>query len=215
MNKLLKIILVSLICLLSLSFDVNAKDVKKGYSDWSEYPTNDPYEESTVQYGRKVPIEWSAWSTDNPSSFTRDYKSKDGDINHYAYNNVQNTWHDVGPKTLYTCDFGYKSRVTYAYIDVDTYKSPGINYQAPPMQLYCDGKEIASIGIHHELDNWNPKINHSCRYMELKMSDSSGDGRNRTTIVGTWVTTTSTWINRTGSPYFYKQGRMSQTTDFS
>lgn len=196
MNKLLKILLISLICLLSLSVDIKAKAVKKGYSDWSEYPTHYPFEESSIQYGHKVPVEWSSWSSDNPSSFTRDYKSKEGDIKHYAYNNVQNTWYDVGPKTLYTWDFGYKARVTYAYIDVDTYRSgTDDNYQAPPMQLYCDGKEIASTGVHDELINWNPDVNQACRYMELKMSDSSGDGRNRTAIVGTWVTTTSTWYS--------------------
>lgn len=203
MSRLLKIILIATICLFSINVDVNARDIKPGYSDWSEYPTNSPYEESTIQYGRKLPIEWSAWSTDNPSSFTRDYRIKDGDVKHYAYNNAQNTWYDVGAKSLYTWDFGYKALVTYAYIDVDTYKAPGVNYQAPPMQLYCDGKEIASIGVHHELDNWSPRVNHSCRYMELKMSDSSGNGRNRTAIVGTWVTTSSTWysyVTKWGEP---------------
>ena len=59
MSKLLKIVLIATICLFSINVDVNAKDIKPGYSDWSEYPTNSPYEESTIQYGRKLPIEWS------------------------------------------------------------------------------------------------------------------------------------------------------------
>lgn len=193
MNKILKIILILIICNLCLPLKVKAQDVKPGYSPWNEYPTGDPYEESTIQYGRKVPVAWSDWSSDNPSSFTKDFKVKDGGKKYYAYNNEGKFWSDVNAKSLYTWDFGYMAKVIYAYIDVDTYRSPNYdNYQAPPLQLYCDGRQIASIGTHDVLQNWNPSINHSCRYLELKMSNNAGGGKNRTMIVGTWVTTSLT-----------------------
>ena len=192
MSKLIKILLVTVL-LVFIPAKVSGEDVRPGYSEWSTTKSGLPGEISTIQYGRKLPIEWSSWSTDNPSSFTKDFKSKIDETPHYAYGGAGKFWSDVNAKTLYTWNFGYKANVIYAYLDVDTYRSGyDDNYEAPPLQLYCDGREIASIGKHHELANWSPSINASCSYMELKMSANPGGGRNRTVIVGTWVTTTST-----------------------
>ncbi len=191
MSKLIKIIvLVSL--LIFIPTKVSGEDVKPGYSEWSPIQTGLPGEVSTVQYGKRLPIEWSAWSTDNPSSFTSDYKVGNGDTKYYAYGGSGKLWHDVGAKSLYTWNFGYKANVVFAYLDVDTYRSDyDDNYEAPPLQLYCDGRQIATTGKHDVLVNWSPAINTTCSYMELKMSSNEGSGRNRTVIVGTWVTTRS------------------------
>ncbi len=192
MAKVIKIILVVFI-ILFMPVKISSQEVPLGYSEWSETPTGLPGEISAIQYGRKVPIEWSDWSTSNPSSFTSDYKTKAGQTEHFAYDNAKRFWDDVDAKSLFTWHFGYKARVVYAYIDVDTYRSDTWDsYQAPPMQLYCDGRQIAAIGKHHELENWNPDINESCSYIELRMSANPGDGRNKTAMVGTWVTTEST-----------------------
>ena len=192
MVKFIKVVM-TLSLLFILPCKVNGEEVKKGYSPWSEQPTGDPNEISAIQYGRKVPIEWSSWNEENPSSFTKDYKEKEGEIRHYAFDGNKNSWNDVEAKSLYSWDFGHKTQVIYAYIDVDTYRSgTWDNYQGPPLQLYCDGKKIASTGVHHELENWQPSLNNSCRYMELTMSSSSGGGRDRTAIVGTWISSKST-----------------------
>lgn len=196
MARILKILLISILCLIVIPFNIKAENILPGYSEWSEKPTGSPNEVSAIQYGHKLPIEWSPLSTENPSSFTKDYKVIGQDIKHYAFDGTNRVWSDVNAKSLYTWDFGYKANVTYAYIDVDTYRGGyDDNYQAPPMQLYCDGRKIGSVGTHDVLKNWAPSLNHSCRYMELKMSDSSGGGRNRTMIVGTWITTTATFYS--------------------
>lgn len=185
-----------MIVLVTINYDVNGEEIKKGYSDWSEIPTGDPYEVSTVQYGHKLPVEWSSLSTENPSSFTKDYKEIGTETKNYAYDNVLRLWNDVTAKSLYTWDFGYNAKVLSAFLDVDTFRGGyDDNYQGPPMQLYCDGRMIASIGVHDVLDNWPVNLNASCRYLELKMSDSYGGGRNYTMIVGTWVSTMVTYYS--------------------
>lgn len=192
MSKLIKIIVVFALLTL-MPIKVSGEDVKPGYSEWSTTQTGLPGEISAVQYGKKLPIEWSSWSTDNPSSFTRDFKVGKGETRYYAYGGAGKKWEDVNAKTLYTWNFGYKADVVYAYLDVDTYRSAyEDNYEAPALQLYCDGREIASTGKHDVLVNWSPSINTSCSYMELKMSSNPGGGRDRTHIVGTWVSTGST-----------------------
>ena len=192
MSKLIKIILaVSLLILIPIK--ISGEDVRPGYSEWSTTQTGLPGEVSTVQYGRKLPIEWSDWSNDNPSGFTKDFKTDKGETKYFAYGDSGRFWDDVNAKSLYKWDFGYEANVIYAYLDVDTYKDKSYdNYEGPPLQLYCDGREIASVGKHHHLQNWVPSLNSTCRYMELKMSANPGDGRDKTAIVGTWVTTEST-----------------------
>lgn len=193
-KKIIKIILISLI-LLVIPYKVVAEDSKPGYSEWSETPSGKDGEISAIQYGKILPIEWSYWSSVDPSGFTQDYKSKPGQNRFYAYDNNLQSWQDVGAKSLFTWDFGYKANVVFAYLDVDTYRqsaSVSDNYEAPPLQLLCDGQQVASTGVHDVLKNWNPRINVSCNYLELKMSANEGEGRNRTVIVGTWVATRST-----------------------
>ena len=149
MARIIKILLISILCLIVIPLNIKAENMLPGYSEWSEKPTGSPNEVSAIQYGHKLPIEWSPLSTDNPSSFTKDYKVIGQDIKHYAFDGTRRVWSDVNAKSLYTWDFGYKANVTYAYIDVDTYRGGyDDNYQAPPMQLYCDGRKIGSVGTH-------------------------------------------------------------------
>lgn len=190
MKKIVKLVILTLFILFNKNV-IYGEDNLPGYSDWDLNETNEEGEISATQYGRKVPIEWSEYSYDYPSS--KDMRTKDGGVKHYAYENQYKIWWDVDEKVLFTWDFGYSARVTFFYADVDTYYNIGYsNYEAPPLKLYCDGKEIASIGKHDHLENWSPSINTSCRYLELKMMSNYGDNRNRTSIVGTWATTGST-----------------------
>lgn len=190
MKKIINFVLVALLLLVNVK-GVYSENTLVGYSQWSEEETHIKGEISAIQYGRKVPVEWSDYSYDYPDS--KDVRVKDGGIKHYAYDNQYKIWEDVDEKILFTWDFGYSTKVTYFYADVDTYYNVGYtNYEAPPLKLYCDGEEIASIGKHDHLENWNPSINSSCRYLQLKMESNYGNNRNRTSIVGTWATTGST-----------------------
>ncbi len=190
MKKMVKFVLVILLLLVNTNI-VSGDDTLLGYSQWSETKTGIKGEISAIQYGRQVPIEWSSYSYDYPNS--RDVRVKDGGVKHYAYDNQYKIWWDVDAKSLFTWDFGYSAKVTFFYADIDTYYNVGYtNYEAPPLRLYCDGKQIASIGKHNHLENWSPSINNSCRYLELKMDSNYGNNRNRTSIVGTWATTGST-----------------------
>ncbi len=190
MRKLLKICLFILSLLLVFPSVVYGEDIKPGYSDWTTEKSGDSNEVSAIQYGRKLPLAWSDWSFTVPSS--KDVRTKDGETKYYAYDGANYYWNNTDAKTLFTWNFGYKAKLVYFYADVDTYDNRGYtNYEAPPLQLYCDGRQIASVGKHDYLSNWNPSINTSCQYLELKMSSNPGNGRNSTIIVGTWATTTS------------------------
>lgn len=188
MKKITKIILWIIALVLLTNSVIKAEPPLPGYSEWSTEKTGDENEISELQYGRKLPIEWSSWSTEKPSSVYQRWR--DGIKKHYAFKEETKpvTFYDAKAKRLYRWNFSSKRKIVYLYADVDTYIS-GSNdyYEGPPLQLYCDGNLIASTGVHNELKNWNPSINASCSYMELYMSDNSGHDRNRTMVVGTWV----------------------------
>lgn len=164
-----------------------------GYSEWSPLPSGDKNEESAIQYGRKVPTKWSEWSETIPSS--HDQKSMESGTRRYAFKSAENQvyFDSAKARTLYTWKFRESYHAVFFFADVDTYRwQDESKYQAPPLQLYCDGKMIASTGTHDVLVNWNPPIDTYCKTMELRMLDNDTDGRNTTSIVGTWVTTSTT-----------------------
>lgn len=216
-----KILFIIVLVLIS-TFSIQAEAPKPGYTDWSTNPSGNEYEESVVQYGRRVPAQWSDWSETKPS--TADQKSKEGQIKKYVNRSATNSliYFNANAKTIYTWNFGQRSRVVYFYADVDTYVYPSLAYyEAPPLQLYCDNSLIASTGTHDVLKNWNPNVNTSCTTMQLRMSDNSSHGRNRTAIVGTWATTLGTlysyvvsWTDgrdwRTTEPYTRVYGENAQ-----
>lgn len=179
-----------LILLFVFAIRINAEEPKPGYTDWSTESSGDENEESAIQYGRQVPETWSPWSEEQSDSL--DQRTKVDETRWYAFNAASSRrfFSGAGAKELYSWDFGEKKKVIYFYADIDTYvRESETNYEGPPLQLYCDGDLIASVGKHDVYRNWNPDINSYCRYMVLRMSDNSSNGRNRTSIVGTWVST--------------------------
>lgn len=191
MKRIIRTTIISLILLILISSNISAQTSLNGYSEWSEEKTGDKEEISAIQYGRKLPLIWSEWSEEKTNSLYQ--KSRIGNKKHFSYNGENKTWKDAKAKELFTWDFGGNANVTYFYGDVDTYVSDSwTKYEGPPLQLYCDGELIASIGTHDAQKNWNPKINCDCQYLKLSMSSNSGSGRNRTSIVGSWATTTMT-----------------------
>lgn len=191
MKKIFKTLIFSLSLIFILNTSVYASGELNGYSEWSEKKTGDKNEVTAIQYGRKLPLVWSDWSEVKSDSLYQ--KSMAGDTRHYSYDGEQKTWKDSNAKELFTWDFKNPAKVTYFYADVDTYVSGSWTYyEGPPLQLYCDGSLVGSVGTHDAQRNWNPSINSSCRYLKLTMSSNNGHGRDRTSIVGTWATTTST-----------------------
>lgn len=191
MKKWIKIILIAITFLMVMDVKTLAEEVEVGYSDWSTEKTGAPGELSAIQYGRLLPKEWSEWSTEKPSSLF--VRNREGKTNHYSYDGEQKFWFDAYEKELFTWDFKGRAKVTYFYADVDTYVNhTWENYDGPPLQLYCDNRLIASVGRHDYLANWNPTLNCECSFLTLKMSTNNGSGRNTTSMVGTWATTTST-----------------------
>ncbi len=190
MKKFLKIIAI-FVFIFAFPLPVFSEDLKPGYSDWTTEEKDDENKVEAIQFGRKLALEWSPWQETMPDS--TDVKSKGAGTNHHAYDGAGKVWYEANAKSLFTWDFGYEAKITYFYADVDTYVADDYStYEAPPLQLYCDGTMILSVGIHNYLRNWNPSINTSCRYLELKMSENNTNGRNRTSIVGTWATTSKT-----------------------
>lgn len=183
-------ILYILILLFAFTIHIKAEDPKPGYSDWSTESSGDKNEESTIQYGRQVPKTWSGWSEEQSNSL--DQRTRIDETRWYAYNAILSYryFDGAGAKVLHRWDFQEKKNIVFFFADIDTYKwEDETNYEGPPLQLYCDGQEIASVGKHDVLVNWNPDVNASCRYVVLRMSDNSSNGRNKTSIVGTWVST--------------------------
>ena len=186
MKKYLEIIII-IIFIFSFPFDVLGEDTLPGYSEWTTEEKDDETKVEAIQYGRQVPLKWSSWRVKKPDK--TDVKSMEGGVKYHAYDGKNMKWDNADAKTLYTWDFTASSRITYFYADVDTYHGADYTkYEGPPLQLYCDGTMIASTGRHDYLKNWNPDIDVSCRYLELRMSTNNGDGRDKTSIVGTWAT---------------------------
>ena len=191
MKKIFKTLALSLALIVLLNSSVYANSSFNGYSEWSEIKTGEKDEVSAIQYGRKLPLVWSEWSEEKSDSLYQ--KSRVGNTKHYSYNGENRTWKDSNSKELFTWDFVNPARVTYFYADVDTYVSGSWTYyEGPPLQLYCDGNLITSVGRHDAQNNWNPSISCNCQYLKLTMSSNNGYGRDRTSIVGTWATTTTT-----------------------
>ncbi|MDO4500331.1 MAG: InlB B-repeat-containing protein [Erysipelotrichaceae bacterium] len=187
------IILVAFLFLLISNTRTNvlAENVELGYTEWSTEKTGDPNEISAIQYGRQLPKTWSEWSSEIPTSLYR--RSREGRTNYYSYDGQQKFWYEANGKSLFTWDFKYPARIVFFYADVDTYINYSwTNYEGPPLQLYCDGNLIASVGRHDPMLNWNPQLDCNCRYLTLNMSSNNTDGRNTTSMVGTWATTLTT-----------------------
>lgn len=191
MKHKIKIFVISIFIILINCVSIKSAAYKNGYSEWSPEKSGVPNEVSTIQYGRKLPLEWSNWSEVIPNSL--DVRSKKG-MNKWYIEGSGIYWNNVNAKSVYTWNFTVPKKVLYAYIDVDTYNSNEDfkTYEGPPLQLYCDGRKIAEIGKHNVLENWELDLDTSCTYMELKMSANPGEGRNMTAIVGTWVGTETT-----------------------
>lgn len=189
MKKILKVIII-LVVLMANTNITYANDELPGYSSWSTEESGNEYEVSGTQYGRKVPSKWSSWQEDIPDSVYQ--KSREG-IKKIFYNNGKGKIYGSATKRkLCTWNFNTPTNITYFYGDVDTYylssDNKTSNYEAPPLQLYCDGSLIAERGAHDVLKNWSPDINVTCKTMYLYMLDNSANGaRNRASIVGTWV----------------------------
>lgn len=185
MKSVERIIMIFLLLMLAMS-TVAAKD---GYSDYDTERTGAEGEESDIQYGYALPAEWSEWSrtrTNDPFEVRGKVE-----VEHYAYSdrNRQNYWYDAGKKELFTWNFGESSRIVRIYLDVDTYVNKSYtNYIGPPLHVYCDGRELTSIGWHDHLKNFDYRTDCECSILKVTMDDGGGSGRNTTNMVGSWVT---------------------------
>ena len=189
MKRILKCLLLTAVIIIHCTVTVMAEgELPDGYSEWSTESNGDPNEISAIQYGRQLPKEWSEWSIEVPES---PYQKEGEELErHYAYEGSSHFWNNARAKTLFEWNFPSKSRIVYFYADVDTYVDKTYtNYSGPPLQLYCDGRQVASTGRHNHLSNWNPDIDCECSILKLTMSSDTGNGRNATCIVGTWATT--------------------------
>lgn len=173
--------------------NIYADGPEPGYSDWSTEQSGNENEIKRTQYGRKIPKEWSEPSESKPGGLN--WRSFEGNVKRYAHTTNGRTflWYNASEKNLYTWYLSSESRVIYAYIDVDTWRSyDEAYYEGPVMRLYCDNVLVAQTERHDVLKNWNPDIDCRCNTLRLDMSDNNSNGRNRTAIVGTWITTIST-----------------------
>ena len=187
MKKYLEIIIL-IVSIFFFPFEVLGEDTLPGYSDWTTEEKDDENKVEATQYGRQVALEWSSWQSSKPDS--EDFKSKETSIKYralYGYS-VSHKWEDASAKTLFTWDFVYDSKITTIHADVDTYYYPSYTkYSAPALQLYCDGVLVASTERHNRYKNWDPEVNATCRYLELRMSADDDEGRNMTSIAGTYA----------------------------
>lgn len=188
MKKYIRIIITCIGLLILFSSLVKAEDDRPGYSEWSPISTGDEYEESAIQYGRRLPLVWSDWSTTKSDSLFQRYR--EGLKRYYIANQQDGVymWGDANAKRVYRWRFQNPTHITYLYADVDTFIWETYSeYEGPPLQLYCNGQMIASVGKHGVYDNWNPTVDVTCKYMDLYMSDNNDRGRNGTVVVGTWL----------------------------
>lgn len=189
MKKIFIYFLIIAIILVSINKKIFAEDnLPLGFGEWTTEYKEDKHRIEMIQYGRKVPLKWSDYSSQIPNNPY--YKIGDVKIDYYAHDGKEYTWPNADAKTLFIWDFKEKTKLVYFYADVDTcVDSNYSNYTAPPLQLYCDDKLIASVGFHHYLKNWEPDIDCDCSILKLDMSYGGGEGRNRTYIVSTKATT--------------------------
>lgn len=187
----MKKILNLLICFLFLTLltsRIHGNDTMPGYSEWTTKISKKENEISAVQYGRKVALEWSDWSIVKPTK--QDVKQREGIKNYYVSQgeNEAVIKNDANSKLIYGWTFSETRRITYFYIDVDTYNSANnSNYEGPPLQLYCDGVLWTSIGKHDATSNWSSATDKSCQYVDLYMSSNNDNGRNTTKLSSSYL----------------------------
>lgn len=191
------IILIIFLFTLTTFINVYANDNIE-YSEWSTERKGYSREEEAIQYGVVYPKRWSEWDIDpatDPTDIFFQY-SEDFGSKVYITQNYKQQYqiNNAYAKTIYTWDFGEKVTINHFYIDVDCWKSPGAdnNFVAPAMQLYVDDKLVTRVdskGFDHIGDNWEGDLNVQGRIARLDMSDCSGSGRDRTTIVYSYVQT--------------------------
>lgn len=188
----MKKILIVLLILLSFGESLYA-DNSLGYSDWSTIPSGYQREESAIQYGVILPKRWSDWSV-YPSTYGDDafFQISQNFGSQLQVDSGANK-NDVNSGTIYTWNFGELKHITFFYFDIDCYYwngSQALNYIAPPLQFYVDGVLVASTGSKTVMDdNWGGNINVWGSTAELRMSSVSGQNRNRTNVVGSWINT--------------------------
>lgn len=203
MKNIFKGILYILI-IIGFTVSVYGNDEYPGYSEWSTKVTKNANEIKATQYGRKVATEWSEWTIEKPSK--SDIRNRETIKNYYVSMNNNETFELDGAKEtlLYGWSFSEKRKVTYLYIDVDTYNSNNdSNYEGPPLQLYCDGSLIASIGKHDYTSNWSLKLDASCQYVDLYMSNNNDNGRNKTKVSSSYISLSLTeysYVKKWSSP---------------
>ena len=190
-----KILIFILVLIFILPFEnVHADSIE--YSEWSTEKKGYSREEEAIQYGVMKPI-WTDWFLAPQTNFdffyeqTKDFGSK-AFITNSGSSRVQ--INNAKGKTIYIWNFGETVNITYFYIDVDCWKSPGSdeNYAAPAMRLYVDDKLVASVGsknFDHISDNWGGHLNVLGKTARLDMSDCSDNGRDMTTIVYSYIQT--------------------------
>jgi len=184
MNRIISLVFITIFICLFNPLSVKAEGYDVGYSTWSEVKSDNVNEVSAIQYGKKLPLTWSSWSTTKSDSKFQIEKEEKTD--YYAFNTPnQYNWNNVVGKPLYTWNFGSSVRVVGFYANVETYfPDPGsivqgTYYLGPPLELYCDGTLIKSIDFHDYQSDWNPSIDCNCQTLQLKMRDGKWNGSDR------------------------------------
>ena len=186
MKKFLEIMMI--LSILFFPFKVLGENTLPGYSEWTTEEKDDENRIEAIQYGRQVALSWSGWESTKPNN--TDIKSMEINVKTIVTDfdrGVYQEWEDAEAKTIYTWNFTKSYKVVSLFADVDTYTKTYLEFSAPPLQVYCDGELVASIGRHNRLSNWSPEINTTCRCVELKMSADTGNGRNKTSASGLYI----------------------------
>ena len=177
-----------LLSLLILLIATQAVAAEEGYSDYSETPTGAEGEIAKLQYGYRLPESWSVWSNTPSGDPFEVHRLSDSLMYAYSESNGRRFWKDANAKELFTWDFGESANITGIYLDVDTYVNYSYtSYEGPPLHVYCDGRQIASVGRHDYGSNYLQELYSSCRYLQVTMDSNTGSGRNATSIVDSWA----------------------------
>lgn len=189
----MKRILLILLIVLFIPCNSIYADSELVYSEWSTIEMGYSREEEAIQYGVILPKEWSEWSTVPSSDPVDSFFEVSKDFGSKMHIDKGANKENANAGEVYTWDFGEEKHITYFYFDIDCYKWDGkeaTNYRAPALQFYVDDELIISCGESEKMkDNWGEDIDVWGSTAVLKMSKCSGDGRNRTDVVGTWIKT--------------------------
>ncbi len=207
MKRYLEIVII-IFSIFLFPFEALGEDTLPGYSDWTTEEKDDENRVEAIQYGRQLASSWSSWDRNEPTGKT-DVKYMEMDVKHLAVDfdeGVYQEWRDADAKTIYTWKFTKSFKMVSVHADVDTFyfytDRDGDHYRrfsAPPLEVYCDGELVASTGKHDRLKNWDAELNTTCSYVELKMLDDTGNGRNGTSASNIYlIKSTPSWAYVTG-----------------